>query len=73
MRRLRLIDDTEGIFMKPLYIARAAAATLILCLPFGAYSAETESSKSAAENPALTSDDLATIGERIRQTGAQME
>ncbi|MCL5060259.1 MAG: hypothetical protein M1449_06995 [Candidatus Thermoplasmatota archaeon] len=45
------------------HASRFAAVALISLLPVGAYS---------AENPAVSDGDLAAVGERIRQTGAQI-
>src|SRR5574340_329309 len=58
--------------MSPHRASRVAAAMLISVLPLCAYPAET---KPGTDAPAASVDemDLEAVGERIRQTGAQMQ
>ena len=57
--------------MKAHYASRAAA-TLVMLLSVCAQAAETERSKAVSDPPTVSAEDLAAIGERIRQTGAQI-
>lgn len=73
VRRLRPIHLIgEEISMNRQRASRAAAVLLIGLLPLGAYAAQVEG---GADHPTASVEDmdLEAVGDRIRQTGAQMQ
>ncbi|MHB0982984.1 MAG: hypothetical protein ACYC02_06315, partial [Thiobacillus sp.] len=58
--------------MNPNHASRIAIIALISLLPVCALSAETGQDQAASKNSATSGEDLAAIGERIRQTGEKM-
>ena len=58
--------------MKPQYVSRLIAVTLIGLLPVSAYAASAERGKSAPQKPALSADDVNSISERMKQTSEQV-
>jgi colicin import membrane protein len=74
IQRLWHIRPNGGTSMNRHYASGIAVAALISLLPVCAYPAETGRSNQADGSPAVAADemDLGAVGERIRQTGAQI-
>src|SRR5512143_1703444 len=62
----------KGKSMNRYLALRAAAVALASLLPICAHSAQAGSSQTAHEPATMSDEDLAKVGERIRQTGAQL-
>jgi hypothetical protein len=63
----------KGTCMKPQLATRLAAVTLIIILPICEHSAEAKGGKATSETASVSADDLNSVSERIRQTGAQLQ